>query len=311
MCGMLLLLVAAPVPAGAAHSTPHASGPGAKKVALRFAWPTRVEAAVEHRGVRIEPDAPAQIALGPFSCRMLATTSGEEVRVVFRGWSGGSGSDPDGVAMLQAAEPIVVVLARASGAFVRTEGTDAAAEAMNRIPAVQKLPEHKREWMVRNVPARTEQDWRDIWLEVVSVWAGKDLELGRDYVLQREVPVPVVPGEKLRVEILMRAERIVDCPGSDRTSCVELRYRGIPDAKDADRIVEAYVTKVGIPTPPPALRRFVGTSTDVFAVTEIDRLLPHRFAIEHATRVSDGGVEKVWRTQRTWTFHYAGAPAGR
>lgn len=277
-----------------------------KSTPLRFAWPARLEADVEYRRSKLDPSRPERNMAVALTARLSAVTTGNEVRVAYTEWKGDLGADPYARALLQSSSHIVTVVSR-RGAFLRLEGTDAAEDALKQMPGLEKIPVQARQQLLRIAPAALQKEAQDAWGALVGVWAGNDLEIGADYVMEGEAPVAVLPGERVRIDTRLRAERRLDCPGTGRPGCLELRLRSVPNAEDTDRIVNTIIAKLGVASFPASLSD-LSMITEVSLVTESDRLLPHRLEVKRTTRATVANGEKRLQGERvdttTWTYRY-------
>jgi hypothetical protein len=278
-----------------------------KSSALRFAWPTRLEAEVEYRRSKYDPGRPERNMAVALTARLNAVTTGNEVRIAYTEWKGDLGADPYARALLQSSNQIVTVVSR-NGAFLRIEGTTAAEDALKKMPGLERVPAQARQQLLQIAPATFEKEARDGWGALVGVWAGNDLEIGADYVMEGEAPVAVLPGERVRIDTRLRAERRLDCPGTGRPGCLELRLRSVPSAEDTDRIINAIIAKLGVTNFPASLSD-LSMVTEVSLVTEPDRLLPHRLEVKRTTKAAVANGEKRLHGERvdtaTWTYRYS------
>jgi hypothetical protein len=195
--------------------------------------------------------------------------------------------------------------------FLRVGEIDSASyrseDALKQMPGLEKVPAQARQQLLQVAPAAFQKDARDTWGALVGVWAGNDLEIGADYVMEGEAPVAVLPGERVRIDARLRAERRLDCPGTGRPGCLELHLRSVPNAEDTDRIVKAFIAKLGVTNLPAGLRD-LSMVTEVSLVTEPDRLVPHRLEVKRTARAAATNGVKQLHGERvdttTWTYRY-------
>jgi len=162
-------------------------------------------------------------------------------------------------------------------------------------------------------PAFIAKDASETWSLLVQFWRGQNLDVGEDYLSDSEVPVPALPGEKVRMHTTIRVERGLPCPNGGGT-CVEARMRSTPDPQDVARMAKRLVGDLGLPVA--QVEQAVGEmSADMEAVlvAEPGRLVPHRLEKTRmmSVRPGPGAPEDAkpieGKDVTVWIFTYAAA----
>ncbi len=286
------------------------ANPTGDSVTFRFAWPDPLAAEVQYRRSRQRTGRP--LTETSLRGRLLAQTRGSEIRVGYRDWRSVDGVPLD--PLVEAAGWVETVVTP-GGAFVRMDGIEPALEAMR--ATMQSAPPEARpmlERLEKMAPALLAKEGSETWSMLVQFWHGNDLDVGEDYQSDSEMPVAVVPGEKVRLRARIRVERRLAC-ASGGGSCVEARMRSEPDPQDVARVMKRIVGELGLPAA--QLQQVLGEMaavTEVVLVTEPARLIPHRLEKTRTVRVAPGlgapkGVSPVeGRDTSVWTFTYPAAP---
>jgi hypothetical protein len=253
--------------------------PKVEVVKLGFAWPQALGADVTYRWTRTSTGKPAQgvTVVG----KMNVATEGEATRVEYRDWQ----AEPSKAAAtdappnyLQNAAPVV----DKKGALVRVDG-----------PA----------------PALLKAGTVHAWQVLVQIWIGHELQVGKEYEVTNEGPVPVIPGGKMKRTIRFRAERLLDCPGTPGVRCVELKFHNQADRHSLARLTAALLAQSGKKVDA-SLTDALGGIEEATLVTEPGSLIPHRLTITKTldfrpTKDEPDGRSQVDRT--TWTYDYPAA----
>ncbi len=294
-----------------------AAPPAADTVSFRFAWPDALAAEVEQRRTRARTGKPT--AAQAARARMVAELRGGERRIAFRDWRvAGPGPAAPGMDPLLAAAGRITTVTTRAGGFVRVDGIEPAVEvirALGKDAPAEARPMIGR--LAQLAPSLFAKEASEQWNVLVQFWDGKDLDVGEDYEVDSRVPVPVFPGESIRVLARIRVVRRLPCPGGG--ACVEARMRSEPDAKDVERLARRLFAELKVPEQASATLGEMSAVTDFTLVTEPARLVPHRLEKVRTTRIApapgaaadarpaEGRDESVW----SFTYPAAGPPAGR
>jgi hypothetical protein len=252
--------------------------PKVEVVTLGFGWPQTLGAEVTYRWTRTSTGKPAQgmTVIG----HMSVATEGEALRVEYRDWraqtAAGAPDAPPNV--LQNAAAVV----DKKGALVRVDG-----------PA----------------PALLKAGTAHAWQLLVQSWAGVEVQLGKEYEVTNEGPVPVIAGGKLKRTLRFRAERFLDCPGAPGVRCVELKFHHQPDRRSLAKLTARLLVEPGAKADG-ALADDLSGAAEATLVTEPDRLIPHRLTVTKTVEFRPTKDDPEGRSQvdrATWTFDYPAA----
>ncbi|MGH0030920.1 MAG: hypothetical protein ACQGVC_14095 [Myxococcota bacterium] len=133
------------------------------------------------------------------------------------------------------------------------------------------------------------------WNAAVGAWVKSELEPGRRYTFESREPLPLLPGQEVRMQYELTAKRRLPCTrGGVERSCALLELRSVADPEDTQRALRSFLAGfAGSPDAPPALRSFA-VQNRVEVVTEPDGLVPHRYRITKTVRGSlrEDGAER-------------------
>src|SRR5262245_9014958 len=193
-------------------------------VVCEFRWPSGLSADVGYRWTRTKRSKPAyDVSL---TSRMVMVADAAGLRVEFRDWTDAVGSGPSGGSSLLAQQRPAIIVDR-KGAFVRVDAATNADDEI-RFATAHGIPDPSREGrklLGEGLPVLDKARAGRTWQMLVESWAGAGLEIGADYDTDFESPSPLLPGEKLKSKISIRAERRLDCPDDASKRCVELKMR--------------------------------------------------------------------------------------
>jgi hypothetical protein len=268
--------------------------PAAAGVALRFAWPERLEGKrLERRQGRSSSELARKSAL-------RVERRGQEI------WLSATPADAEEqqAAEERQEEPELPVVATAEGRFGRLDGVDAwieqeAAFAVS-IAASKGEAEAARK-AARERASRLEAEAREQWSYQVEAWIGRTLELGRTQESTSRVPVAAVPGLEVEQRVSLSARRWVSCsPGGMDRRCLELTLK-------ADAGPEAFRKGLAAAGGKAAKGFEDGTlAVEVVLVTDPETLLPWRFTLTKRLRLVFAGrglsVDQVERREREYQW---------
>lgn len=260
-------------------------------IALRFAWPERME------GRRVE--------------KLSGRASGELVRraalrVERRGAETWLSAKPPAAEEAQAAldrqeepEPEPPLVAGAEGRFQRLDGLDALAEEEASFQvglAASKAEAEAARRAAREHVGRLASDAREHWGYQVEAWLGRTLELGKPIETSGRVPIAAVPGLEVEQQILLAARKWVSCaPGGIDRRCVELTLRAGAGPDAFRKGLAAAGAR--------AAKGFEDGSlqVEVVLVTDPESLLPWRYSYSRKLRLVFAGrdlsVDQVERRE--------------
>ena len=137
------------------------------------------------------------------------------------------------------------------------------------------------------------------WNAMVGTWIGADFEIGADYVLEQEVPSPVLP--QLSVPMYYRysaAERTYCVEGGPEDACVLLIMESRPDEERLAELLVRFVDRIaeGVAEPNVAFTELHQESS-ILLVADPDTLLPYELEImtEVSGRVAENSEETPFR----------------
>lgn len=267
-----------------------AEGPRAEPgVALRFAWPERMEGRrVEKRQGRGSDEAVRRSALrierrGAESWLLVAPASAEEEQAA------SDRQDPP--------EPPLVV--GPGGRFVRLDGLDALAEQEAGFQvgiAASKAEADAARKAARDRVGTLSAEAREQWSYQVEAWLERSLQIGFPLETTGRIPVAAVPGLEVEQRVVLAARRWVSCaPGGIDRDCLEVTLKA--DA-GPDAFRKGLVAAGG-----KAARGFEdGTlAVEVTLVTDPKTLLPWRYTFTRKLRLVFAGrdlsVDQVERRE--------------
>jgi hypothetical protein len=284
--GALLVVALAGAPAGAEE-------PAAQGVALRFAWPDRLEGrCVERRQGRSAAELARKRAL-------RVERRGDET------WLGAAPAAGEEAPAADAAEaPDLPVVAGADGRFARLEGLDpwTEQEASFQVSiAASKAEIEAARKAARESAARLAADAREQWSYQVEAWLGRTLEIGRTLETTGRLPIAAVPGLEVEQRVVLSARRWVSCtPGGIDRRCLELILKS--DA-GPDAFRKGLAAAGG-----KAAKGFEDglLAVEVVLVTDPETLLPWRFSLTKKLKLVFAGrglsVDQVERSEREYQW---------
>ncbi|HSN93096.1 MAG TPA: hypothetical protein VLS93_17830 [Anaeromyxobacteraceae bacterium] len=287
--------------------------PRPEGVALRFAWPDRVEARVELRRSRREPGRPDSVFTASFSTR--AVREGARIRISTRdtSWNGDL-PFPEGFARqaLRASESVVEVL-DVRGRFVGLDGLEAMRPVLSKILDLAEVPPDRAGRAVELALAAMRSETEELWNVQAGFWIGADLEVGETYAMQAEAAVPFLPASRARHEVRFSARRRVPCAAREaEPRCVELLLRATPEAAALARGEAEAVAALGPGAGVDADEvREVEAESEALVVAEPSTLVPHRLVWTKRLRVVWGTQDGLGSAEREDRSEYAWRYAGR
>ncbi|HYG66079.1 MAG TPA: hypothetical protein VD838_00420 [Anaeromyxobacteraceae bacterium] len=312
----LPLALAALLAPPAAWAQAHAHG--REVVALRFAWPERLEAQVIQRVTRTRTGQPTRRSTTRFA--QLAARDGDRHRISVRDVRfEGDLPIPPGAGVTRAdfvaATEAIVQLVTAQGELAAIEGTEPVKALLQKTLEASDVPKAQLERAVALGDAALRAESQEAWNLAVGFWIGAELELGERYGLENEAELPLLPGTTARYEVEFGVARKVPCaPGEKAARCVEIGLRSVPDPEVMPRITTALVERMAGPEVkiPEAAIQGVEVENELVLVTEPSTLVPHRLVWTKAIRVTALGEGETARTleqldRREWDYDYAPA----
>lgn len=268
-----------------------------EKIALTFAWPETLKATVhvDKSKVRSTTDqAPQRMSLGT-SYEMLATRGGTGTLLRFGTVTldASQRSDIPQPVMAQLQE----VLRMGMPSYkVSTEGSFAG------VQDVEQYRDRIRELLMKEVPAASDPQARarmervvdarllnalaeSEWNSIVGAWMGATLEVGQEYELMTQQPLPIGRQQMVKTRMTFAIVRRLPCERAGVTlQCVEVEMTNVPEAGEftkavADLARELSGGKADGPVPT------MEVSTEVRLVTEPDTLVPHAYTRTKRLRV--------------------------
>jgi hypothetical protein len=310
---LALALAALPASAGA-----QASRKKPEVVALRFAWPEKLESQVTYRSTRTRTGQPTTSSVTRFT--QLAARDGERFRLTVRGVRlEGDLPVPPGTSVtaadLAAASEAMVQVVTAEGELAAIEGTDAFRALLVKALEAAKIPKEQLDRAVAMGEVAMKSESQESWNLAVGFWIEADLDLGERYGLENEAEIPLLPGTTARYEVEFGVARKVPCAAGEKAlRCVEISLRSVPDPDVMPRITTALVERLAGPEAkiPANAIQDVAIENELTLVTEPATLVPHRLVWTKAVRVTtqgEGGkpaaLDQVDR--REYEYHYAAA----
>ena len=135
------------------------------------------------------------------------------------------------------------------------------------------------------------------WNAIVGTWIDGEFEIGAEYEMSQEEPIPLVPGEKVLMNYVFSAARTLSCErGGVTRKCVELTMRSSADPGDMKRLTARLFEQLDAAAPE-ELSQLQGfdNRTTLRVVTEADGLFPHEFDLERTvggTTLVDGARQE-------------------
>lgn len=285
-------------------------------VALRFAWPEKLEAQVTYRSTRTRTGQPGRSSVSRYA--QTARREGERYRISVHDVRlegdlpippGASVTTEDFVAATEAMVQIVT----GEGELAAIEGTEAVRALLAKtLEATQIPPEHLERALAMG-DAAMKAESQESWNLAVGFWIGADLELGERYGLENEAELPLLPGTTAKYEVEFGVARKVPCTASEKTlRCVEVSLRSVPDPEVMPKITTALLTRLAGPEakiPADAIRE-MAIENELLLVTEPATLVPHRLVWTKAIRMTAQGEGEEASTieqldRREYEYRYA------
>jgi hypothetical protein len=274
--------------AAAAGSAVAEEAPASAGVALRFAWPERLE------GRRVEKRQGRSASEVALRSALRIERRGEER------WLIASASEEEARAAAEAGEePEPPVVVGADGRFARLEGLDAMAEREASFQvglAASKAEAEAARREARERVGRLAADAREQWSYQVEAWLGRTLELGKVLETTGRAPIAAVPGLEVEQRVSLAARRWVSCaPGGLDRRCLELTLK-------ADAGPEAFRKGLAASGAKAAKGFEDGRLTvEVVLVTDPETLIPWRYSFARTLRLVFAGrglsVDQVERRE--------------
>jgi hypothetical protein len=147
------------------------------------------------------------------------------------------------------------------------------------------------------------------WNTLAGMWVDADLEVGAVYSLEAEEPVPLLPGEAVRmVSEIAIVERLPCTEDSPTPDCVEIQLFSSPDEEAINAVVHRFMQRVAGDAAAAFVIKALEVENELLLITEPATLLPHRAVIARTVRgVGRAGGETAEFSQadvRTYTFTY-------
>ncbi len=308
-------------PASAGPAAEEEQQPAATEVALRFAWPAGLKATVTTTKARTRRAEETTTRISTIQYSMLVEADGENLRI--RISDAAAGIEGDLAALPpQARAQLVAQAADLTPDYRVTKGGEFA--GLHDLPTVRKkletllrgmLPGDADEGMVAQIlsvvtsEAFLNAKAAEQWNALVGTWAGADFELGADYTLSSQEPLPVMPGEQILMHYVFSANRLLPCRrgGTERT-CAELEMTSTADPEDAARVTQAMISKLALDSSlPGAAFTTLEIENVLLVVTEPNGLVPHSLTLTRTIRGTvraEGKEQAIEQVDRTDT-HYA------
>jgi hypothetical protein len=291
-----------------------------RELALRFAWPSALEAKVTYRRVATRTGEPDRLFTARYTER--ATRAGKELRIASSGtrWEGEIPYPPDEVRAAIRASEAVVQRVGDDGAFVGLENADALRPVLQRIYAAAERSDEEADQAIERIEAAMVDEARDAWNLAVGFWIGAELDFGEAWQMDVDAPVWLLPALAVKSHVRMEARRRVPCTASERKArCVELTLHSEPDRAALPALTRAIVAKLaGGQGALSGEVREVGLATDLTLVTEPATLVPYGVVWRRSVRATvadevEGAreLEDVERTEWSWSYVRRGAPPQR
>jgi hypothetical protein len=302
----------------AAPSTAQAGARKPEVVALRFAWPEKLESKVTYRSTRTRTGQPARTSLSRFE--QLATREGDGWRLTVRDVALEGdlpvppGADVTPADFVAATEAIVQVVT-AEGELSRIEGTEAVRALLAKTLEAAKVPKEQLDRALDLGEGAMRAESQETWNLAVGFWIGADLELGERYGLENEAEIPLLPGTTARYQVEFGVARKVPCAAGEKAlRCVEIGLRSVPDPEVLPRVTTALVSRLAGPEPkiPEGAIEEVAIENELTLVTDPATLVPYRLVWTKAVRVTaqdEGGKAKTLEQldRREYEYRYAAA----
>jgi hypothetical protein len=308
---LALALATLPVPCAA-----QAGARKAEVVALRFAWPEKLESKVTYRSTRTRTGQPARTSLSRFE--QLAIREGDGWRITVRDVALEGdlpvppGADVASADFVAATEAIVQVVT-AEGELARIEGTGAVRALLAKTLEAAKVPKEQQARALELGEGAMRAESQETWNLAVGFWIGADLELGERYGLENEAEIPLLPGTTARYQVEFGVARKVPCAAGEKAlRCVEIGLRSVPDPEVLPRVTTALLSRLAGPEPkiPEGAIEEVAIENELTLVTDPATLVPYRLVWTKAVRVTaqdEGGQAKTLEQldRREYEYRYA------
>jgi hypothetical protein len=266
-----------------------------EKIALTFAWPDTLKASVhvDKSKARSAPDMPPQrMSLGS-SYEMVATRSGSDMLLRFGAIS------LDAAQRAEVPEPEIAKLQEVLGMGMPSYRVSAQGHFAG-VQDIEKYRDKLRELLMKELPpggdpqaAQRMQRVVDVrllnglaaaeWNYIVGAWAGGALELGKDYGLATEQPMPIGPAQAIKTQLTMTIVRWLPCEREGERRCVEIELTSVPDPGEFAKAISGVLKDISQDKAPASPD--VEGGMELRLVTEPDTLVPHAYTVTKQVRI--------------------------
>ena len=242
--GMIALTVAL-VPLSGCKTAPETKAPPADRVHLEFAWPDGATAQVRvHQRIEDRAGKVVTEATSTFRWKVVHRTEEKRLRIetTEAALEGKAATDNLQLVLSRLIGTVLPSFEVADvGDFLGIDETDPLLEAYALAAGMDldALPPEQLQQIRALVRRAMEEQTRDVWGNLVTFWATRDLEVGRRYTRRSPTEVPLLGGT---VDLLIdyQVEGRVPCEAeSKEPRCVTLSFRSKPDPEAVARRLQA------------------------------------------------------------------------
>jgi hypothetical protein len=315
---LLTALLAAVLPVRAGAQQPDAPP---DTVRLRFAWPAGTIAAVETSRFRERIAERTDTLSGGATYRMQVREHDDGLAIIYDSLSitAAPRLTGDFAALQAAAEQLVGLVANyvvsRDGEFLRIQDVATIKARIDSLfaPVFAGVDSTGQAHAVfqsmlseQALQALAAQEWNAL----VGMWGGAELELEAVYGFEEEEPIPLLPGETVRMVSELAIVGRLPCTEDALTpDCVEIQLVSYPDEEAMKAVLRRFMQRVAGDTAAAAfVIEALEIENELMLITEPATLLPHHAVIAKSVRgVGREGGETSEFSQidvRTYTFTY-------
>ena len=313
----LLAALPAALPARAAAQEPEARP---DTVRLRFAWPAGTTATVETTRFRERTAERTDTLAGGARYRMQVRAHDDGLAIIYDSLSFTAAPRVTGdfTASQAVAEQLADVapnyIVGRRGEFLRIQDVAAMKARLDSLfaPVFARVDSTGQahalfQSMVseQTLEALAAQEWNTL----VGMWVDADLELEAVYGFEEEVPIPLLPGETVRMISEFAIVGRLPCTEESLTpDCVEIQLFSYPDEEAMKAVLRRFMQRVAGDAAAAFVIEALEIENELLLVTEPATLLPHRAVIVKSVRAvgrQSGEPSEFSQTDvRTYTFTY-------